>query len=361
MSRSHASIVGMRVRPVLLPLPEPHQTANGTLSVSPPVLVDITGNNGVTGHATVFTFTFAALGPTASLIANLEEILIKQPLDPATVGAMLTQRFRLLGPEGIVAMALAGIDMALWDAVARSHKTTVAEHCRASLKPMGAYGVIGFDGPTGSAKLAEQWVARGFTGVKARVGYPTVEDDRAVIRAIRSAVGKGVAIMVDYNQSLSVEEAISRMAVPDAEGLTWVEEPTLAQDFSGHARIAAAVNTPIQSGENWWGPLAIEQAIAARASDLMMPDAMKVGGVSGWLEAAMHAHNHNIPLSTHLWPELNAQLLCIAPTADWLEYNEWWAALIAEPLQIKHGKTVLDGVSGSGIDWNEATISRYAA
>jgi len=349
------------VRPVLLPLPEPHQTASGTLSVSPLVLVDITGNDGVPGHAVVFTFSSAALGPTASLIANLEEALIKQPLDPATIGSMLTQRFRLLGPEGIVAMALAGIDMALWDAVARSHKTTVAEHCRAELKAQRAYAIIGFDGPTESAKAAEAWVARGFTGVKARVGYPTVEDDRAVIQAIRSAVGENVAIMVDYNQSLSVEEAMKRMAVLDSEGLAWVEEPTLAQDFSGHAQIAAAAQTPIQSGENWWGPLAMEQAITASASDLMMPDAMKIGGVSGWLEAAMLAHNHDIRLSTHLWPELNAQLLCISPTADWLEYNEWWTALIAEPLQIVNGKTVVDGVSGSGIEWNEATISCYAA
>jgi len=258
-------------------------------------------------------------------------------------------------------MALAGIDMALWDAVARSHKTTVAEHCRAELKAQRAYAIIGFDGPTESANAAEAWVARGFTGVKARVGYPTVEDDRAVIQAIRSAVGENVAIMVDYNQSLSVEEAMKRMAVLDSEGLAWVEEPTLAQDFSGHAQIAAAAQTPIQSGENWWGPLAMEQAITASASDLMMPDAMKIGGVSGWLEAAMLAHNHDIRLSTHLWPELNAQLLCISPTADWLEYNEWWTALIAEPLQIVNGKTVVDGVSGSGIEWNEATISCYAA
>lgn len=353
--------MGLRVRPVLLPLREPHQTASGSLSVSPLVLVDITGNDGVTGHAIVFTYAPVALGPSASFIANLEDLLLNQPLDPAIVGAMLKQRFRLLGPEGIVGMALAGIDMALWDAVARTHTTTVAELCGAALKPHRAYGVIGFDGPSGSAKVAEDWVARGFTGVKARLGYPTVADDRAVVRAIRSAVGNDIAIMVDYNQSLDVEEAIKRLAILDEEGLTWVEEPTLAQDLAGHARIAAAASTPIQCGENWCGPLAMENAIAAGAADLMMPDAAKVGGVSGWLEAARLAENHEIPLSTHLWPELNAQLLCLAPTADWLEYNEWWTSLIAEPLQIHNGKTVVDGISGSGIDWNEATVKRYAA
>ncbi len=361
ISRSDATIVALRVRPVRVPLPEPHQTASGTLSVSPLVLVDITGSDGVSGHAIVFTFSDAALGPTANLLSNLEELLLKQPLDPAMVRTMLAQRFRLLGTEGIVAMALAGIDMAIWDAIARANKSTVAELCGATLRPHRAYAVIGFDGPGGSAKVAEKWVRQGFTGVKARVGYPTVEDDREVIRAIRGAVGDDVAIMVDYNQSLSVDEAVKRMAVLDAEGLTWVEEPVLAQDYIGHAKVSASAETPIQSGENWWGPLAMQQAIAANASDLIMPDAMKIGGVSGWLEASKLAEKHNVPLSTHLWPELNAQLLCLAPTADWLEYNDWWSAVIAEPLQIRDGKTVIDEVHGSGIEWNESAVSRYAA
>lgn len=360
-SHSDATIVALRVRPVLVPLPEPHQTASGILSVSPLVLVDITGSDGVTGHSIVFTFSPTALGPTASLISNLEELLIKQPLDPAAIRAMLTQRFRLLGTEGIVAMALAGIDMALWDAVARTNKSTVAEFCGATLRSHRAYAVIGFDGPGDSAAVAEKWVRQGFTGVKARVGYPTVEDDRDVIRAIRGAVGDDIAIMVDYNQSLSVEEAVKRMEVLDEEGLAWVEEPVLAQDFIGHAKVTNAAETPIQSGENWWGPLAVQQAITANASDLIMPDAMKIGGVSGWLEACNLGEQDKIPLSTHLWPELNAQLLCLAPTAHWLEYNDWWSVVIADPLQIRDGESVIDGFCGSGIDWNETAISRYAA
>jgi mandelate racemase len=157
-----------------------------------------------------------------------------------------------------------------------------------------------------------------------------------------------IAIMVDYSQPLSVEEAVKRMAV-------------LALDFIGHAEITITAETPIQSGENWWGPLAIQQAIAANASDLIMPDAMKIGGVSGWLEACDLGEQHKIPLSTHLWPELNAQLLCLAPTAHRLEYNNWWSAVIADPLQIRDGKTVIDGFRGSGIDWNETAISRYTA
>lgn len=351
----------LRVRTALVPLPEPHKTASGTLVASPLVLLDLTDSEGNTGHAIVLTYAEAALGPTAALIANLEPLVAGLPLDPPDVSAQLSRQFRLLGNEGLIAMAIAGIDMAMWDALARGRGLSIVDLQGRTPRSFPAYGVIGFDGPAGSAATAEAWVKRGFTGVKARVGYPTVEEDRDVVRAIRAAVGPDVAIMVDYNQSLRTAEAMRRLAILDEEKLAWVEEPTLAQDFLGHARIADAASTPIQSGENWWGPLGLQHALAARASDLVMPDAMKVGGVSGWLEAAALGEAHGVPVSTHLWPELNAQLLCLAPTAHWLEYNEWWTAIIADPLEIRDGMTALDQVRGSGIAWNENAVARFAA
>ena len=129
--------------------------------------------------------------------------------------------------------------------------------------------------------------------------------------------------MVDYNQSLTPAEAIERLRRLDDEGLAWFEEPTLAHDYQGHARIARELNTPVQCGENWWGPLDVRQAIEAQASDYVMVDVMKIGGVTGWLHASSLAAAHGIPLSSHLWPEVSAQLLCATPTAHWLEYADW--------------------------------------
>jgi len=228
-------IQGLRVRPVRVPMTHPHQTASGTIAESPLVLTDALIDDGTVGHSMVFTYTAAALKPTAELIRNFEALVTGEPLAPAEIAQKLATRFRLLGTQGLVGMALAAIDMALWDALARSHATRLVRLLGGIEKPIPAYGAIGYDGADASARTGEDWAKRGFTGVKAKIGYPTVQEDVAVIRAIRSAVGDNVAVMVDYNQCLTPSEAIQRLRVLDDEGLTWVEEPTLAPDYAGHA------------------------------------------------------------------------------------------------------------------------------
>jgi len=256
--------------------------------------------------------------------------------------------------------ALAAIDMALWDALARWHKTSLLALLGGVARPIPAYGAVGVDGTEVSARVAAEWCGRGFTGVKAKIGYATVRDDLAVIRAIRKAVGESVAIMVDYNQCLTPAEAIQRLRVLDGEGLTWVEEPTLAHDYAGHALIAREADTPIQCGENWWGTLDLRHALAAQASDFIMPDVMKIGGVTGWLRAAALAQAESIRVSSHLWPEVSGQLLCVTPTAHWMEYADWWNPILREPLRIENGMAVVDGADGTGVSWNEKAVERYS-
>ncbi|MES2952869.1 MAG: enolase C-terminal domain-like protein [Pseudomonadota bacterium] len=358
---SMPSIRALRVRAVRVPLAQPHQTASGTVSESPLVLTDITTSDGVVGHSVVFTYTPTALKPTAELVQNLEPLVVGQPLAPLLLEQELAKRFRLLGTQGLVGMALAAIDMALWDAMARSHSLSLLQLQGGAAKPIPAYGAVGFDGAEACARTAYDWAQQGFTGVKAKIGYATVQDDVAVIRAMRKAVGDGVAIMVDYNQSLTPAEAVQRLHVLDGEGLTWVEEPTLAHDYAGHAQVAQAARTPIQCGENWWGTQDLQHAIDAGASDFVMLDVMKIGGVTGWLRAAAMAHAKGIRVSSHLWPELSAQLLCLTPTAHWLEYADWWNPILHEPLQIKNGMLALDGATGTGVAWNEKSVNQYVA
>jgi mandelate racemase len=187
--------------------------------------------------------------------------------------------------------------MALWDALARVHSMPLVRLLGGVEKPVRAYGAVGYDGAQKSGKDAESWAKRGFTGVKAKIGYPTVQEDVAVVRAIRKAAGDDMAIMVDYNQCLTPAEAVERLRVLDDEGLTWVEEPTLAHDYAGHALVAREARTPIQCGENWWGTLDMLHAIEAQASDFIMLDVMKIGGVSGWFRAATLAYTKGIRVS----------------------------------------------------------------
>jgi mandelate racemase len=354
-------IRSLRVRAVRVPMREPHQTASGVVSESPLLLTDVTTSDGIVGHSMVFTYTTAALKPTAQLIHNLQDLIVGDPLAPAEIEQKLSKRFRLLGPQGLVGIALAAIDMALWDTLARAHEISLVRLLGGVARPIRAYGAIGYDGPIRSAKVAEDWARRGFTGVKAKIGYTTVGKDVEVIRAIRSAAGESVAVMVDYNQPLTPADAIQRLRVLDDEGLEWVEEPTLAHDYAGHALVAREAKTPIQCGENWWGVTDMQHAIDAHASDYMMPDVMKICGVTGWLRAAALGHSRGIRLSNHLWPEISAQLLSVTPTAHWLEYADWWNPMLTQRLEIANGMTNIGAATGTGVEWDEQVVNQLIA
>jgi len=340
---------------------EPHATASGIITESPLVLTDLITDTGITGHSIVFTYTAAALEPTAGLIRSLEGLLQGETLAPRDLEQKLARRFRLLGTQGLVGMALAAVDMALWDALARSRNTSLTRLLGGIEKPLRAYGAVGYEGARGSARVTEDWVRRGFKGVKAKIGYPDLKQDLEVIGAIRTAVGDDVAIMVDYNQSLTPTEAVQRLRVLDDLRLTWVEEPTLAHDYEGHALIAREVNVPIQCGENWWGTQDLRHALNAHATDYIMLDVMKIGGVTGWLRAASLAEIQGVPISNHLWPEISAQLLCVTPAAHWLEYADWWNIVVSEPLRIENGMTIPQDIVGAGVEWNEEEVGRCLA
>ncbi|MGU9956167.1 MAG: enolase C-terminal domain-like protein [Arenicellales bacterium WSBS_2016_MAG_OTU3] len=350
------SIENVKVRTVRVPMP-PHRTASGVVAESPLVLTDITTSEGIIGRSIIFTYTPLALQATAKLVNKFGSLIKDKPLAPAALEQTLAAKFKLLGTQGMVGMALAALDMALWDAYARVLQLPLARALGGIEKPIPAYAGIGYDGETDTAKAAEDFVKRGFKGVKAKIGYPTVAEDKRVIRAMRSAVGDDVAIMVDYNQSLKPMEAVTRLRELEQEGLTWVEEPTMAHDYKSHAMIAAQIKTPIQCGENWWGVTDMQHALDAKACDYMMPDVMKIGGVTGWVKAAALAQPNGVMLSSHLWPEVSAQLLSVTPTAHWLEYADWWNPVLQQPIEIRDGMAIASNQPGSGIEWNEENIS----
>jgi mandelate racemase len=356
------TIERLRVRPVNVPMRTPLRTAGGLVPSAPLVLIDLETAEGVTGHAYLFVYTPLALAPVAQLLAGLSDVIASEPLVPLDVNAKLQQRFRLLGPQGFTGMAVAGIDMACWDAVARAAGLPLARLLGGACRRVRAYNSngLGLAGADAAGREAVVLLERGFRAVKVRLGYATVEEDLAVVRAVRSAVGGGVKVMSDYNQSLNGPEAMARARRLEGEGLAWIEEPVRADDYEGCAAVAAAVATPIQLGENAWGPADIDRALRAHAGDLAMLDAMKVGGVTGWLRAMALTEAAGVPTSSHVFPEISAHLLAVTPTVDWLEYVDWAAPLLREPLVIEDGAAIVPDRPGSGLEWDEAAVARFA-
>jgi mandelate racemase len=163
----------------------------------------------------------------------------------------------------------------------------------------------------------------------------------------------------DFNQGLTIVEAIRRGQALDDEGLYWIEEPIVYDDLEGCAKVAAEVATPIQIDENFYGPISMEKAIVAEAMGYVMPDVERIGGVTGWLRAAALAEGAGIEMSTHLMPEVSCHLLAVTPTAHWLEYVDWAAPILATPLRPVDGRIAIPDVPGTGIDWDEDAVKKY--
>ena len=284
------------------------------------------------------------------------------PLAPGEIEQKLQKTFLLLGPQGLSAMAMAGIDMAAWDALAKTCKTPLVRLLGGRSRRIPAYNScgLGMIGPERAAEESQELLAPGFSAIKVRLGYQELATDLEVVRAIRDSIGEEVMLMADYNQSLSVAEASRRAAALDDEELYWIEEPTRADDYRGHARIRHDTKTPVQIGENWWGPHDAAKSIEVDASDYVMPDAMKVGGVTGWVRTAALAGAAGIPLSSHLLPEISAHLLAVSPTRQWLEYVDWADRILEKPLKIADGYASTPEAAGIGISWDEGAVQRYS-
>jgi mandelate racemase len=321
----------------------PVETAAGVLRSTPLVLIDLTTDDGVVGRSYLRCYSELVLGALVRLVNDLGTVPAER----------LPAELKLIGTRGLVGHALAGLDMARWDARAKAEGVPLATLLGGSPKPIRAYASLRTMSPGPAASEASLLVQQGFTAVKVKVGRGDLDDDLATLRAVRSAAGPDVGIMADYNQSLTVPEAIRRAQVLDDLGLTWIEEPTAAEDFAGHAEIAAAARTPIQLGENWLGPDEAAAAITAKACDDLTFDAMKIGGVTGWRRAAEMASRAGLGVSSHTFIEFSAHLLAVTPTAGWLEYLDHAGEILREPLVVRDGFAFPSTTPGAGLEWKE--------
>jgi mandelate racemase len=359
---SELTVRGLVVHAVDVPMSRPLKTGGGEVSSAAMVLIDLLTEEGITGCSYLFCPTPLVLKPLARLLSNLATLIEGDLLAPVEIERKLQMTFRLLGPQGLSAMAMAGIDMAAWDALAKSCKMPLVRLLGGRSSRIPAYNScgLGMIGPERAAEEVQELIAPGFIAIKVRLGYKDLKTDLDVVRAVRDSVGEEVVLMSDYNQSLSVAEASRRAAALEDERLYWIEEPTRADDYSGHAQIRHDTRAPIQIGENWWGPHDAAKSIEAGASDYVMPDAMKIGGVTGWLRSAALAETAGIPLSSHLFPEISAHLLAVSPTRHWLEYVDWANPILEKTLKIVDGYATTSDAVGMGISWDVEAVQRYS-
>lgn len=356
---THLTIRSIQARAVIVPLARPVRTASGAVDVSPLILLDVITDEGITGSAYLFAYTPAMLKPLMALVGEVGPELVGLPLVPAERMQQLERRFRLLGLHGLLGMLISSLDMAYWDALGKAANVPVVQLLGGAPTPLWAYDSYGMVDPVKDAEALEHSLAQGFRAIKIKIGYADAAHDVDAVRGVRGIIGDDIALMVDYNQSQSPTEAIRRIRLLEQFNLSWIEEPVIAEDLQGHAKVRAAVNVNIQTGENWWFPRGAEQALSAGACDLMMPDLMKIGGISGWLHVIGIARAASMPVSSHLFIEASSHVLAVTPTCHWLEFMDFGSGILAHPYQINDGQVTAQG-PGLGIAWNESAVARYA-
>jgi len=343
---------------VEVPLTYPLGTSVATITKAPLLLVDLRTEEGTTGRS--YVFCYRPSGPWAidRVLQDAVSLVKGELVAPLDIAAKLARRFTLFGVTGVVRMALSTLDAALWDALAVAAGVPLAILLGARPKPIPAYNSsgLGLMQPEAAADEAERLLAGGFRSVKLRLGHPTLEQDLAVTRAVRKRLPDEIGLPVDYNQALTVAEAVRRGRALESEGIAWLEEPIRHDDYAGNAAIARELAVPVQIGENFNGAEAMAEALSAGACDYVMPDASRIGGVSGWIQAAGMAAAHRIEMSSHLFPEISAHLLAATPTCHYLEYVDWADAILEEPLQIRDGFAHIPDCPGTGLIWKPEAV-----
>jgi mandelate racemase len=353
----------IRATAVEVPLNFVLGTSADVVRQAPLLLIDLETEEGITGRSWLFCYLAAAAPAIVSLLGEVERMVKGNRVLPADLWTKLARRFTLIGVQGVVRMAMAGFDVACWDALALAAKLPLAKFLGAEPRPIPAYNSCGLglkDDFGALADEAEKLLAAGnFRAIKLRLGYPTLEHDIAAVHAVRKRIGDDVHLMVDYNQLLTVDEALARGHALDAENIYWLEEPIRHDDYAGAARLARELKTPVQIGENFSLPAGMAAAMEQARPDYVMPDLERIGGVTGWRQAAQLAASNKIKLSSHLFPEVSAHLLSATPTCHFLEYVDWANVLLQEPLAIVDGHAIVPQRPGHGMVWNEDAVKRH--
>src|SRR5467141_4527630 len=363
LSAGGQKLRSLTTRGIMVPLKFTLGTSAAIVKAVPLLLVDFLNEDGMTGSAYTFCYRPSGAVAMSSHLAEAVDLLKGKDTTPFDAMQILSRRFALLGVTGSVRMALSLIDMAMWDAMAQMQNATLSSLLGSGPKSLRAYDSrgLGLMDPDRLAEETKTLLESGLRAVKLRLGYPSLSEDLAALNAVRRGISRDhVEIMVDYNQALTSTEAILRGRELEKEGIYWLEEPIAHDDYVASAEIARELRVPVQIGENLNGPEGLLRAINDRASDYIMVDVARIGGVTGWLQAAGYAAAYGIEMSSHLMPEISAHLLCEAPTAHWLEYVDWADAILQEPLKIRDGMVLTSERAGSGIEWDEAKLKRLA-
>ncbi len=357
-------VTDLRTIVVELPLLKPTLNSSGVSNDRVAcVLVFIDTDVGVTGESFVFTNGGKRIEVLEAMVNSLKPGIVGEDVRYAErVWDKLWRELYFLGHKGVTVFGLAAIDTALWDAKGKALGQSVAHMLGAAHERIPVYSSAGLwlsATPDELAAEAASYIAQGFGGVKMRVGKKHVEEDVERVAAVRKAIGPKVSLMCDASRGFTADHAIRLGRKLEAFDLTWFEEPVPPYDHRGSARVAAALDTPLASGETEATRYGFREMLAHGAADIWMADLGRVGGVSEFVKVAHLAAAHDIPISNHLFTEQSVSILGAFANATWVEYMPWTAMLYRERIAIEDGHVAVPDRPGLGFTFDPAAVDRY--
>ena len=362
MSHAPLTVRSITARAVVLKLKRPVVGRIFSLSEWPIILIDLLTEEGITGRSYLEPYVVKSVRYLVPALHDLGGMLKGRRLAPVELFEAARKSLHFVGYEGLSMIAASGLDMAAWDALAKAANQPLCVLLGGTVGSVKSYNSNGLWLKSPEAVAAEAIELRdegGFTGLKLRLGRERITDDLTTLDAVRKAVGDDMHLMIDFNQGLTLAEALQRCHVIDDHRLAWIEEPIVYDNLDGYVRLAAELKTPLQIGENFYGPREMHKALQRKACDLVMPGFMRIGGVTGWMRSAAIAGAAGIPMSTHLYPEVAAHVMRVTETAHWLEWQDWAAPILRQPYVIKDGHLHIPDVPGVGIEWNEDAVAAH--
>lgn len=324
------------------------------------LFVELRTSDGQTGRG--YSYTIGTGG--RAVLAMLREHFIPQLIgadsrNPEAIWRMLFNSSRATSVGVITSLALAAVDTAVWDVNCRRTKTPLWRAAGGYRQVVPLYDTEGGWLQLGTDELvagALSSQSNGWKGIKIKVGKPSLTEDLSRLQAVRDAVGPGMDIMVDANQSMTGAEAIRRAAAFESVGLSWFEEPLPSDDVSGHARLARSTSIPVAVGESIYSLGHFREYLEHGAAQIVQADVARIGGITPWLKAAHLAEAFNVAISPHFLMELHVSLVAAVPNGQYVEHIPQLRSVTRSEIDVRDGHAVAPDAPGIGIDWNTDAI-----
>ena len=329
------------------------------------IMVKVFDQQGATGTGSSYTIGTGGTSVKEFVEAELRDLVIGE--DPNSVERIWQKMWwatHWVTRGGIAMLAMAAVDIALWDLIGRARKIPLYQLLGGHRDKVPVYGSDGgwLDWDISQLKdSAREFVNRGFKAIKIKVGKDNPTEDIERVKAVREAVGKDVRLMVDANQKWSCKEAIHMGKALEQFDIFWLEEPTIPDDVAGHQKVARNLNIPLALGESLYTKYDFKEYLLYGGVEIVQPDVARVGGITEWIKIAHMAHCFNLPVAPHIMPDIHLPLVAAIPNGLYVEYMPWLDEVLTDPLSPVNGQLNVRTVPGHGIPFDEEKLKRFRA